>query len=341
MRFMLDGRRHDMGLGKLDTVTLSEAREKARDARKLKAGGIDPLAAKRASRAAARAASVKSVTFAECADAYIRARRTGWRNARHAEQWQQSLDDYVFPIIGTLPVVAVDTALVLKVLEPIWHTKTETASRVRNRIELILDWARVSGYRDGENPARWRGHFDKLLIQPAKVKIRHHPAMPYADMPSFMTELHAQEGVGARALEFLILTAARSGEVRFATAAEFDKASAMWTVPPSRMKGNREHRVPLSVRALTLVDDVCAHISMNAMMRALSKIRPGLTVHGFRSTFRDWAAEQTSTQNEVVEMALAHAIPSAVEASYRRGDLLDKRRELMTAWAKFCCGGAG
>jgi hypothetical protein len=246
MRFMLDGRRHDMGLGNIDTVTLAEAREKARDARKLKAEGIDPLGAKRASRASLRAAAAKSVTFADCADAYIRSHRAGWRNVKHASQWSQTLADYVLPVIGTLPVSVIDTPLVLKALRPIWDTKTETASRVRSRIELVLDWARVSGYRDGENPARWRGHLDKLLPKPAKVKrIEHHAALPYPGMPAFMRELRQRNDAGARALEFTILTAARSGEVRGATAVEFDRTSAMWTIPASHMKGNRVAQLAL------------------------------------------------------------------------------------------------
>jgi integrase len=338
LRFMLDGRRHDMGLGNIDTVTLAEARARALEARKLKAGGIDPLGAKRASRAAARAAQAKSVTFAECAEAYIRDKRSGWRSIKHAKQWETTLAEFAMPTLGELPVSAIDTGLVLKVLRPLWDTKTETASRIRTRIELILDWARVSGYRDGENPARWRGHLDKLLPARGKVqKVEHHAALPYRDIPAFMAELRKLDGTAARALEFTILTAARTGEVRGASTAEFDRGAGVWTVPGSRMKSGREHRVPLSAPALALVDDVVAHTAVNAMGRTLAKLRPGLTVHGMRSTFRDWAAETTSFPNHVVEQALAHAIPSAVEASYRRGDLMDKRRELMSAWADFCC----
>jgi integrase len=336
-RYMLHGRRHDLGLGSLNAVTLAQARGKAQEARSLCAAGIDPVGAKRARTAATRAAAARTVTFKDAATSYIAAHRTGWRNITHAGQWKTTLEAFAFPTLGALPVAAIDTPLVLRVLEPMWATKTVTASRVRGRIELILDWAKARGYRDGENPARWRGHLDKLLPRPSKVKRKkHHPALPYVELPEFMSELCNHDGVGGRALEFLILTAARSGEVLLATPMEFDKAAAMWTIPAPRMKGNREHRVPLSAPALALVDIVSNHIAKNAMGIVLAKLRPGLTVHGFRSTFRDWAAEQTNFPNEVVEMALAHAIPSAVEAAYRRGDLFDKRRKLMEAWAVYC-----
>jgi integrase len=338
-RFMLHGRRHEMGLGSAHDISLAEAREAAHQARKLKANGIDPLASKRSSRAARRAAEAAAVTFAQCAESYMVAKQSEWRSLVHARQWRQSLNDYVLPVIGTLPVAAVDTALVLKVLQPIWETKNETASRVRNRIELILDFAKVSGFRDGAtNPAAWRGHLDHLLSKPSKVqRIEHYAALPYADMPQFMGELRQRQGVGARALEFLVLTAARSNEVIAATPAEFN--GDVWTIPASRMKGGKEHRVPLALPALALVDAVSGRVPREAMGKALAKLRPGLTVHGFRSTFRDWTAETTSFPNHVVELALAHAIGSAVEAAYRRGDLLDKRRELMNAWGTYCVGG--
>jgi integrase len=334
---MLHGRRHDLGLGSLDAVTLAQARDKAREARALCAAGVDPVGAKRASRAAARTAEAKTVTFKDAASVYIAAHRAGWRSVQYAAQWEQALVDHAFPVIGSLPVAAIDTSLVLKVLEPLWATKTVTANRVRGRIESVLDWAKVRGFRDGENPARWKGHLDHLL--PAKSKVRrieHHAAMPYGDLPAFIAELRGRNDAGARALEFLILTAARSGEVRLAAAAEFDLTASVWTVPAAHMKGNREHRVPLSAPALALVDTACAYAAKNSMAKLLTRMRPGLTVHGFRSTFRDWAAEQTNFSNEVVEMALAHAIPSAVEAAYRRGDLFEKRRRLMQAWADYC-----
>jgi integrase len=340
LRYMLDGRRHDMGLGSADDVSLADARRKAREARSLKAEGVDPLGAKRAHRAAAREAGAKAVTFKDAATSYIAAHRSGWRSVKHATQWQQSLADYMLPVIGPLPVAAIDTALVLKVLEPIWGTKTETASRVRSRIEATLDWAKVRGYRDGENPARWRGHLDKLLPKPSKVNREdHHPALPYAEMPRFMAELRSREDAGARALEFLILVAARSGEVRLAKAAEFDRASAVWTVPASHMKTNREHRIPLSPAALALVNDAIAYTAKNTMRKLLAKMRPAVTVHGFRSTFRDWCGECTAFPREIAEAALAHVTGNAVERAYARSDLLDKRRELMNAWGTYCCRG--
>jgi integrase len=337
-RYMLHGRRHDFGLGSADAVTLAQARQKAQEARSLCAAGVSPVDAKRERKAAARAAAAKVVTFRDAAASYIAAHRIGWRNLKHAGQWEATLADYVFPVIGALPVGAVDTGLVLKVLEPIWTTKTETASRVRGRIESILDWAKVRGFRDRENPARWRGHLDKLLPRRAKVrKAQHHAALPYRDMPAFLAELRERNDDGARALEFTILTAARTGEVVGATPGEFDKIAAVWTIPASRMKADHEHRVPLSAPALVLVDAVTARRGAgHIMLRVMSKLRPGFTVHGFRSTFRDWAAECTNFPSEVVEMALAHTIGNAVEAAYRRGDLFEKRRALMQEWGSFC-----
>jgi integrase len=336
-RFQLDGRRHEMGLGSVHDVTLAEARQKARDARRLKLDGVDPLAAKRASRAATRAAQATAVTFSHCAEAYMVAKRSEWRSPVHARQWRQSLRDYVLPAIGAMSVQAIDTALVLRVLEPIWKDKTTTASRVRNRIELILDFAKARGYRDGANPAAWRGHLENLLAKPTKVKrVEHYAALPYRDLPQFMSELRQLQGIGARALEFLVLTAARSMEVIASKTSEFD--DDIWTIPGDRMKAGREHRVPLSAPALALVDVVSGHIPQKAMGVSLAKLRPGTTVHGFRSSFKTWASEATSFPNHVVEQALAHTIGSAVEAAYRRGDLLDKRRELMNAWATYCGG---
>jgi integrase len=339
-RFMIDRRERMMGLGSVLTTSLAEAREKALQARKLAVDGIDPIDAKHASRAAARAARAKAMTFADCATAYLIAKRAEWRSVKHAKQWDTTLAESAMPTLGALPVQAIDTALVVKVLEPLWSTTTETASRLRGRIEAVLDFAKVRGYRTGDNPARWRGHLDKLLSKPSKVKRKeHHPALPYSELPAFMRELRARNDAGSRALEFTILTAARTGEVRGATAAEFDGAGALWTIPAARMKGGKEHRVPLTAPALALVDDAIAFTAVNSMSILLSKMRPGVTVHGFRSTFRDWAAEQTSFPNHVVEQALAHTIGNAVEAAYRRTDLLDKRRELMTAWAAYCGGG--
>jgi integrase len=337
LRYMLSGKRHDMGLGSALDVSLGEAREKAASARKLKAAGVDPLVTKRASRAAARVAEANAMTFGQCAEAYLAKRRAGWRSVQYAKNWHKSLVTYVLPALGSLPAATVDTALVVRVLEPIWNDKPVTAAAIRGRIESVLDFAKVGGFRDGENPARWGGHLDQIFSAPAKVKAKeHHAALPYADMPVFMRELRKCEGVAARALEFTILTAARTGEVRGATAAEFDKLAAVWTVPGARMKGGREHRVPLSAPALALVGNACSAIAKNAMADVLANLRPGMTVHGFRSTFRDWAAETSGYPNHVVEMALAHAIPNAVEAAYRRGDLFEKRRALMDEWAASC-----
>jgi integrase len=266
------------------------------------------------------------------------AKRAEWRSPVHAQQWRQSLRDYVFPVIGALPVAAIDTPHVLKVLQPIWETKNETATRVRNRIELILDFAKASGFREGvTNPAAWRGHLDHLLSKPAKVQRKtHYAALPYRDVPQFMSELRQRKGIGARALEFLILTAARSTEVIASTPAEFN--GDIWTVPGDRMKSGKEHRAPLALPAIALVGAVSGHVPPKAMGVLLSRMRPGVMVHGFRATFSTWAAESTSFPNHVIEQALAHSIGNAVEAAYRRTDLLDKRRELMTAWADFCGG---
>jgi integrase len=337
-RYMLDGRRHEIGLGSIHDVGLSEAREKAREARKLKSDGIDPLVAKRTSRAEKRAAQAGAVTFAQCAESYMVAKRAGWRSLVHARQWRSSLTVYAFPVIGALPVAAIDTPHVLKVLQPIWETKNETASRVRNRIELILDYAKASGFRDSAtNPAAWRGHLDQLLSKPSKVQRgTHYAALPYRDVPALVSELRQCKGVGARALEFTILTAARSAEVIECAAHEFD--GDIWTVSGERMKSGREHRAPLSVPALALVDAVSGYVPHKAMRKLLRTIRPGATVHGFRASFSTWAAEQTSFPNHIIEQALAHTVGSEVERAYRRSDLLDKRRELMTAWANFCGG---
>ena len=292
------------------------------------------------------------MTFDQCADAYLAAHRAGWRNAKHAAQWSSTLATYVSPIFGNLPVQAIDVALVTKALEPIWTAKPETASRMRGRIESILDWAKVRGYRDGENPARWRGHLDHLLPARAKVsKVRHHAALPYDELAGFMGKLRAQGGTSARALEFAILTAARTGEVIGARWAEIDLPGKTWTIPAERMKAGREHRVPLSAAALAILETQAAltenefvfpgqqraGLSDMALWMALRAMgRDDLTVHGFRSTFRDWAAERTNFPREVAEGALAHSLTDKVEAAYRRGDLFDKRRRLMTAWADHC-----
>ena len=341
-RYKLDSRERWMGLGSAKDVSLAEAREKNVAARKLCREGIDPIEHRRTQRRAARLAASSAMTFQQCAESYIAAHRAGWRNAKHAAQWETSLRDYVHPIIGVLPVASVDTPWVLRCLEPIWTIKTEPASRVRGRIEAVLGWAKVRGYRAGENPACWRGHLDHLLPAPTKVaRVRHHAAMPYHELPGFMAGLREHKSSGAPALEFLILTAARLGEVIGAGWAEFNVDRATWTIPSTRMKGGREHTVPLCKRAIEILRqqsqaDAPFPITGQTLNRVLKDMSHTETVHGFRSSFRDWAAERTNYPNHVVEMALAHAVPNAVEAAYRRGDLFVKRQKLMTAWGQYC-----
>lgn len=351
-RFTLNGKEREMGLGPLHTVALADARAAAADARKLLLQSIDPILARDAAKTEQALRRARAMTFADCAKAYIEAHRKGWKNAKHAAQWESTLETYADAIIGKLPVQDVDTALVMKVLEPVWHVKPETASRVRGRIESILNWATTRGYRTGENPARWRGHLDNLLPALKKrLRTKHHPALPFADMGAFVMSLRAQEGVAARALEFLILTAARTGEVIGAEWTEIDLSAKVWTIPASRMKAGNEHRVPLSPRALAILEAMDgeqtgfvfpgqkedAPLSNMAMLALLERMgRDDLTVHGFRSSFRDWTAERTSYPREVCEMALAHTVDNAVEAAYRRGDLFEKRRRLMTDWMKHC-----
>ena len=351
-RFMLDGRARYMGLGSVDDVTLAEARDRRDAARKgLKNEGVDPIDAKRAKKAQDRLEKAKAITFKDAATRYIKAHSAGWKNAKHAAQWTATLETYAYPVIGTLPVQAVDTALVTQILEPIWTEKNETASRVRGRIEAVLDWARVRGYREGENPARWRGHLDHLLVDRSRLARGHHAALPYVELGDFMSLLRAREGVSARALEFAILTAARTSETLGARWDEIDFGAKVWTVPADRMKAKREHRVPLSTAALAVLKHLyevrtgehvfpgakagqgLSNMSMLTVLRRMD--RGDLTAHGFRSTFRDWAAERTSYPGDVAEMALAHTIGDKVEAAYRRGDLFDKRRGLMDAWGAF------
>jgi integrase len=293
------------------------------------------------------------MTFRQCAEAYIDAHRTSWKNDKHAAQWPATLATYTFPIFGDLPVQSIDVALVTKALEPIWRDKTETASRLRGRIEAVLDWAKARGYRHGDNPARWRGHLDKLLPARAKVqRVEHHAALPYAEIGPFMAQLREQDSMAALSLQFLILTAARTSEVLNATWSEVDLGAAIWTIPVDRMKAPREHRVPLSKPAVALLRELYKHLtgdfivpsgkpsrplSNMAMLKLLERMgRADLTVHGFRSTFRDWAAERTNFPREVAEHALAHSLPDKVEAAYLRSDLFDKRRKLMEAWARHC-----
>jgi integrase len=332
-------------------VSLADARRRAADCHKLLEDHIDPIEHRSKERAAnALASATKAITFSEAAATYITSHRRGLKNPKHAAQWGTTIATYAEPVLGKLSAADIDTGLVLQVLEPIWTTKPETAKRVRGRIESILDWARVSGHRSGENPARWRGNLDKLLPKQSKVrKVRHHPAMPYDALPAFLQKLRKQEGNTARALEFCILTAARTGEVLKARPSEIDRSEKLWTVPGERMKGGQEHRVPLSKRAMELAGKGSESylfpsryhsdrpLSNMAMLMLLDDLGAGdITVHGFRSTFKDWARDRTRFDNYVVEAALAHASGDKVEAAYARSDVLEKRRKLMDAWAEFC-----
>jgi integrase len=352
-RYVTNGRLRDMGIGPTHTLTLAEARERATQARKLRLDGIDPIEQKRARVAALRTVDAKAMTFRQCADAFIASHEAGWGSAVHRRQWANSIAQYAHPVIGGLPVHAIETALVMKVIEPLWTTIPETASRVRGRIESVLDWAKVRGYRAGENPARWRGHLDHLLPARSKVRrVKHYAALPYTEIGAFVGKLREESSVSARGLEFLILTAARLGEVVGATWSEIDLSNRVWAVPVTRMKSGREHRVPLSAAAVALLTGMSevrnsdfvffgrypgAPLNRGTLLWLAKRLGGAHTnVHGFRSTFRDWAAERTTFAREVAEMALAHAIPDAVEAAYRRGDLFDKRRKLMDAWAAYC-----
>lgn len=352
-RYQKSGRRRYMGLGGAATVTLAEARQKAAEARKVLGEGKDPIETARARVVAAATRKANATTFREAANQYIAAHSTGWRNAKHAAQWQSTLETYAFPVLGGVSVAAVDVAMVLKVLEPIWTDKTETARRLRGRIEAILDWAAARSMRTGDNPARWRGLLKHLLPSPEKVAaVRHHPALHYARMGEFMASLRRQEGDASRALEFLILTAARTSEVTGARWQEIDMGNALWIVPADRIKAGKEHRVPLSAPALAIVQAMAETrqnefvfpggrrgrpLTNMAMAGVLKRMKRGeITVHGFRSSFRDWAAERTNYSREVAEMALAYAVGDKVEAAYRRGDLLEKRRRIMADWAKHC-----
>lgn len=352
LRVVVGGKRRDMGLGAYSPfgMTLARAREAALEARDLIRQGVDPIQRQQEARSALKASMVEALTFKQCAERYIKAHEKGWRNARHGQQWRNTLEQHAYPVLGQLLVRDVKLSHVMQVLEPIWTNTTETAVRVRGRIESVLDWATARGLRNGENPARWRGHLDKLLPAPTKIKPRnHHPALPINEVGAFMVKLRQAEGMGARALEFTILTAARSGEVRGATWAEIDTAAKVWTVPADRMKAGKEHRVPLSEAALALLEalprmagtelvfpsprgKVLSDMTLSAVLRRLDV--PAVP-HGFRSTFRDWAAERTNYPRDVAEMALAHAIGDKVEAAYRRGDLFEKRARMMADWAAF------
>ncbi|PLR20989.1 integrase [Caulobacter zeae] len=369
-RYEVDGKERRMGLGPVNCVSLAEARLAAEEARKLRRAGLDPLEERRKVEVAEAIETGSKLTFDEAVDAYIKANKAAWRNEKHQQQWKNSLTAYASPKMGKLLVGEIDTDHVRSAIEPIWATKTETASRVRGRIESVLDWATVLKYRMGDNPARWTGHLDQVLPAKGKVKkVRHHAALPYAELPKFMARLRKLGGVAARALEFTILTCARSGEVFGLDWSEIDLAKKVWIVPAERMKAEREHRIPLSPPAIAILEQmrdlwlaiearrwkgkrstsavVEPHgpvffgqkagkgLSNMAMLKVIKKLgHAGLTTHGFRSTFSDWAAETTNYPPEMIEMALAHTIASKVEAAYRRGDLFAKRHALMADWAK-------
>ena len=359
-RYMRNGKARHMGLGPISDVSLAKARRKAAECRSLRHDGIDPLEARKANIQAARLSAAKSVTFKQCAERYVEAHKSGWHNAKRAHQWLRTLETYAFPLLGALPVQAIDTGLVVNVLQPIWANNTETATRVRQRIEAVLNWATARGFRRGDNPARWRGHLDNLLPKASKVhKVTHFEAMPYEDLPTFFADLSKRTTISAKALAFTILTAARSGETRNATLEELNIEKAVWTVPAERTKSGREHRVPLTKETLALLrglphlqdGEPNALLFPNAQDRALSDTamrkylqddmkKAGLTVHGFRSTFRNWAAERTNVPGEIAEAALGHVNGVKTEAAYLRSDFFDRRLMLMEMWDKFCGSGA-
>lgn len=359
LRFQMDKKRQEMGLGNVSVVSLADARAEASKLKVLIAQGVNPLTLRRetavkkveSAKASVREQTLKAATFKVAAQQYIADHEAGWRNAKHHQQWVNTLGTYVYPTIGDLPVNEITAEQVIDVLRPIWSAKPETASRVRMRIEAVLNSAKLKGWRTGENPAVWRGGLEAALPRISKIKrVKHHAALPWQEAPSFVHALRLREGISPRALEFCILTAARSGEVRKATWSEIDFDNAMWVVPADRMKAGREHRVPLSSAVVDLLKSIprfqgCDLVFPGNRNQPLSDMTLGavlrrmelgyFTVHGFRSTFRDWAAENTHHASEVVEMALAHSVGNKVEAAYRRGDLLAKRVALMSDWMNY------
>jgi integrase len=364
-RFMLNGRAREMGLGALHTIDIAKARDEARRCRELLLQRVDPIERRNTERAANVVASNSAKTFDDCADAYIAAKRPGWSNPKHADQWTNTLAMYASPVFGKLPVHAVHTELIVQALNKIWTTKTETATRVRQRIEAVLDWATVSGFRKGDNPARWGGHLEHKLTNPAKLKdVENLPALPFAQIAAFLIDLRKQEGVAARAMEFMILTAVRTGPVRLAGWDEIELEERAWNIPAAHMKIKNDHRVPLCSRAIAILEEMKQFRSddqpflfpggkrgkcmsdgaLLALLRRMNtpakwrdeKTGEPIVPHGFRSTFRDWASERTRYPHEVQEMALAHLIKNKAEAAYRRGDLFDKRRQMMADWERYC-----
>jgi integrase len=358
-RFSRHGKDRWMGIGQYPTVALGDARARATDARRLLIDDVDPIENRRQQRTQTKLELARRITFAQCAAQYITSHKTAWRNSKHRAQWDATLKTYAYPLIGSLPIAAVDTSLVMKVLQPIWNAKPETASRLRGRIEAILNWATASEFRTGPNPARWRGHLDNLLPARSKIaKVEHHAALPFAELLAFVAKLRTQEGMAARALEFLILTAARTGEVIGARWSEINLRDKLWRIHAERMKAGKEHRVPLSPRAVEILEAIRPGphepdgfvfpgnkakkpLSNMAFLMLLRRMeRADMTAHGLRSSFRDWCAERTNFPSEVAEMALAHAVGSKVEAAYRRGDLFEKRQQLMAYWADYCASPA-
>ena len=362
-RYMIAGKSYAMGLGPTHTVSLAEARQKALEGRRLLLDGVNPLLARNQQQAAVRLAESNMMTFDQCAEAYIQAQKAGWKNEKHAKQWSSTLNTYASPIFGAVPVGDIDTGLIVKSLAPIWESKTETATRVRGRIESVLGWAATSGYRTGENPARWKGHLENLLATINKAsRTKNHPSLPWQHVSAFVQALRSRPGMAAQALEFTILTACRSGEARGAQWSEFDLGEKLWTIPAERMKGKREHQIPLSDAALRILKGLpkssefvfpgtkgqpLSDMSLTAVIRRMGEGVPSdwvdsggarVTVHGFRSSFRMWAAEMTSYPREVAEHALAHQLPDVVERAYQRGSQFSKRIALMEEWAACCLG---
>lgn len=351
LRTMVGDKRRHMGLGGYPDVTLAQAKDKARAARDQIDRGIDPIGQRTTVRSQIRAQQASERSFRQAAEGYLEAHGDTWKSAKHRAQWSATLKTYAYPVVGELQIRDVAQEHVLAVLEPIWKTKNETASRLRGRIETVLDWATVRKYRTGDNPARWKGHLDKLLPAPGKVQtVRHYRALPVGQMQSFVSALCACDGTAARALEFSIFCAARSGEVRGATWAEIDFESAVWRIPAERMKAGKEHRVPLSSSAMTMLAALQRSVSSDLLFPAprggplsdmaltalLRRMEVDAVPHGFRSTFRDWAGEHTNYPRELAEHALAHVLENKVEAAYRRGDALERRRKMMEDWAQFC-----
>ena len=369
-RFTLNRKQREMGLGAVHTVSLAEARVRAREYRLMLQEGLDPLEKREEIKRTDALARARMMTFDQCAKEYISTHRSGWKNAKHAGQWESTIATYASPVFGSFPVSEVDTSLVMKVLSPIWKDKTETAKRLRGRIESVLGWATTSGFRQGENPARWRGHFENLLAEPNKIRVvKHHPSLPWKEIPSFMIALREQEGIASRALEFLILTATRTSEALEVTWDELDLDAGVWVIPAERMKGDVVHQIPLSKEAITLLtkisrvnkfvftgasyDSCLSDMSLTAVLKRMhnKSIKNGnkgwvdpkrdsrrVTSHGFRSTFRMWGAESAahSFSREVIEFALSHQLPDKVESAYQRGTVFDKRIPLMQSWADYC-----